>query len=411
MKKLIKRNIIFYFILSFLIISCTPSKKRDSNLSYSIRNTNKNNKLYTFDIDNSELETIYLSKLFKRVNTIILETNQNALIGAINSMQVYKDSIFILDKVGANGVFLFNNEGRFLQRIGNIGQGPGEYTTPSDFTLDIKNKYIYILDSRTQKILKYSFENGNYIKTIKLKSDKTMSLHIQFVDNKLYSDAYYYKKSESAFLLQQIDLSTGKESGKWLQTASYNKNCNDLIHSSQGVFFDRISDSPKFIKEYMDTIISIDKNKIMPYISLKSKKLIKETDLNKIEGHLGLRPMKLIKLDLIYGICNYVAYNDMVLFDYIHKNSVRSCLYDIKSKKGRIAKGLIDDMVYLNRDNSLCPLFSVASVDGVYSYVNPEQMNHFLKLVKENKLRSNLDKLDKLKQLKLDTNPIIFIYN
>jgi hypothetical protein len=55
--------------------------------------------LYTINLDSIEVESpIKASSIFKNIRAIILEENDNAVIGEINAIQVFEDYIFVLDK-------------------------------------------------------------------------------------------------------------------------------------------------------------------------------------------------------------------------------------------------------------------------------------------------------------------------
>jgi hypothetical protein len=354
-----------------------------------------------------------LSKLFRKVKTIILETKDDALIGMIKSMQVYKDSIFILDISRSKGVYLFNKEGRFLMKYGSKGQGPKEFIAATDFTLDVKNKKLYMLDSQTQSILIYNLTNGNYINRIHLKNQGFRSIHIQYANNRLYTDAHFYEKNASAFLLQEIDISTGARLKDMLPVKSYNKNffSKDVI-MGENVFYDRTQENPKFIQYFMDTVISIGSKKIMPLLFLKSNKLLKEEDIQDLDLRNGSITMRFSAKDIVYHITDFCSYKDNLFFSFKYKDRYECCLYNKKTNETQIVNGLYDDLIYKVSEggNQLIPRFLTSNEDGMYAYINPFEMNRFLELIKNDNVRSDLDKLDKLKQLTPESNPVIFVY-
>jgi len=415
-----KQKNMMYMVICIFIISCTqPNKqvaKNDQAVSTNlVISTVKSNKdLPIIDIDNVSNYTkwIYLSSVFKHVKTVILETRKDVLIGSVNSIQVYKDSIFILDRTSSKGLFLFNKEGHFLKRYGNIGRGPGEYTMPSDFTLNLKDRIVYILDAQTQNILMYNLNTGDFIKNIHIRDGRFKSFNIQYVDNKIFADAYYYSTKENPSLLQEINISTGERTTKWLPAKLYNKNYSKLSLSGENVFYDRTQKSPKFIQFFMDTIISITHKEVMPFLAIKSDKLLKEADLKEIlsKGDDNLT-LNLFKSGLVHHISEFVTYKNRVYFTYRHGFEFWRCLFNTKTKNIQIVSSMIDDLIYNDIHKSIRPRFCTSNEDGMYSYIDPVEMDQFLKLVQENKLNRNLDKFDKIKQLSLDSNPIIFIYN
>lgn len=53
----------------------------------------------------------------------------------------------------------FSRTGKFLNRIGSIGQGPGEYVNYLTFLVDEDKKEVYIF-STNNGVLVYDFEGG-----------------------------------------------------------------------------------------------------------------------------------------------------------------------------------------------------------------------------------------------------------
>jgi len=121
------KTVIFFFTVCIFATSCVMTNQKSEENDLDISSANKSDNTQSINIDSLKKEdNINLSSEFKKVKTIILETNKNSLIGSVNSIQVYGDKIFILDRDKSNGIFVFNKTGKFIQRIGNAGQGPGE---------------------------------------------------------------------------------------------------------------------------------------------------------------------------------------------------------------------------------------------------------------------------------------------
>ena len=107
---------------------------------------------------------------------------------------------------------MFAKDGSFIRKIGNIGNGSGDYIEPSDFTIDTDNKIVYVLDRYTYRINKYDINTGRFIHSIQLEKN-IRSNKIEFVGGKLFADAYFNNNSDKNYLLRLIDPS-GKEEKK-----------------------------------------------------------------------------------------------------------------------------------------------------------------------------------------------------
>ncbi len=109
--------------------------------------------------------TVRYSEVFKSVDFIKLETNPECLISSISSIKFDDDKIFIFDSRQYK-LLIFNIDGSFVTKIGQMGKGPGEMLGPTDFTLDRENNRVEILDAPSTKTLVYDYD-GNYLKTFK----------------------------------------------------------------------------------------------------------------------------------------------------------------------------------------------------------------------------------------------------
>ena len=97
--------------------------------------------------------------------TVKLDGTDEALVG---QGPVYVSDNYIL--VGrANNVpcKLFRRDGSFVGKVGNIGQGPGEYTMIYDMQIDEQAGHVYLLPWNAKSIFVYDMK-GQYLKDIPL---------------------------------------------------------------------------------------------------------------------------------------------------------------------------------------------------------------------------------------------------
>ena len=86
-----------------------------------------------------------------------------SVLSDITEMQVTDHNIWI-DHGREFYIYRFSRSGKFLNKIGSIGQGPGEYTNYSTFLVDEDKKEVYII-ANTNGVLAYDFE-GNFKRKI-----------------------------------------------------------------------------------------------------------------------------------------------------------------------------------------------------------------------------------------------------
>src|SRR5690554_431203 len=101
--------------------------------------------------------TIQVDSLFESIDIIPLETTEKSLISNAKKIIIYNDKkIYIQDFI--NSLYVFDINGKFIQKIRKQGQGPKEYIQLAGFDVD-NHGNIYILDYH--KILKFD-PDGNF---------------------------------------------------------------------------------------------------------------------------------------------------------------------------------------------------------------------------------------------------------
>ena len=161
---------IFILILVFCI-SCTHKKKTGS--------TQTDFDTEEIVIDLNKAKDINISQLMYRITPIRLSVPDEFPIGNINKLIVTDECIYILDSNKARALFVFskfggidsiaftNKSGDLITYINKIGQGPGEYSNPSDFFIENETNNIVICDGNRRKIIFYS-PIGEFLREIKL---------------------------------------------------------------------------------------------------------------------------------------------------------------------------------------------------------------------------------------------------
>ena len=95
---------------------------------------------------------------------IPLETVGDALIGEIDKLEMDDSHIVILDKQ-MRTVWLFGIDGKFIRRIGRLGNGPKEYVSLDDMCFDKENGTVWIWDRIKQVMLEYDLA-GDFLKEV-----------------------------------------------------------------------------------------------------------------------------------------------------------------------------------------------------------------------------------------------------
>ena len=110
------------YILLLLVITllgCSSNKKQEmtSKLKIPVINLSKNV---------SSVPSLLLSEVAEKLEIVPLEMTDESVLSDITEMQVTDHNIWI-DHGREFYIYRFSRTGKFLNRIGSIGQGPGEY--------------------------------------------------------------------------------------------------------------------------------------------------------------------------------------------------------------------------------------------------------------------------------------------
>ena len=143
-------KILYYLtIIVFLLLSCDRTKQ------------NVSTELYEIPVDIDQNYSLPLSEIAEEITAIELELTDESLINTdYNNRIIFSDHYIIVSE--ATKVLVFTKEGKFLRRIGSMGQGPGEYSgLLLCVAFDEKNKRLFITSS--SQIICYDID-GKFLK-------------------------------------------------------------------------------------------------------------------------------------------------------------------------------------------------------------------------------------------------------
>lgn len=155
------KSMIYLLFIALLFASCKQRPNRIDANDDSIKN---------IDIENSLSEivpSLPLSDAVSGIEIVTLEINPNSFIADIKDVAITKHDIFVADNKDQR-LLRFSREGKFLNRIGTIGQGPEEYIQMWQFLIDEAKEEVYIV-TILQGINVYEYDG-----TFKRKATKTI---------------------------------------------------------------------------------------------------------------------------------------------------------------------------------------------------------------------------------------------
>lgn len=154
----------FLFVSLSFVFSCM-NKTTNENIKNDITDANDVNIIeIPDDFYNSKID---LGNLVSSIKYVPLETKPTCFIGQINKVLSDTGSFFIHDKDN-NSIIRFNEKGKFLNRIGAIGDGPGEFKEAYDVSLKKGKREVSVLDLRGRKLINYDYD-GAHINSLPMK--------------------------------------------------------------------------------------------------------------------------------------------------------------------------------------------------------------------------------------------------
>ena len=155
-------NLINRIVLMIVAISCNTNKQ-DTSLSseYPI----------IIDINEALRNKIdyMLSDIIDSISYLPVESIIDDYVTSIdpNNLKIGNKYILTADYFSKD-LLLYNINGKFIRKLAQKGQGPGEYIFLDDLAIDEQNEMVYVLCRNKRKIFKYSLE-GSFLGEIILK--------------------------------------------------------------------------------------------------------------------------------------------------------------------------------------------------------------------------------------------------
>jgi len=388
---MIKKNVIILVCIFKIVVSC----KTVDNEQFMI---DKNTEIIKIDpMKYSDIKPRVITS--ENVEYIPLETTDVSIIGRIDRIQIFDGNYFITDKRNAKGIYIFDKEGHFLNKIHPFGNGPHEITFMDDIQFNKVTKQIEIYDSTKKKILVYAL-NGEFIKEFNTKV--YLSSFFPIAEN----ERYYYTEFRSYNGILDIDknyrLLRMDENANLLSVFfSYkDSKANQKIKQLQRNFFpiDK-SDKVFFLEAFSNNVYELEGNSAILKYKLDFTNanipddLLDSDEVNKMGSGKADFVMK-NNLALVKNIL--FEDNEELMFWYVKDNSYRTLHYDKKSKKSYEYNNC-----FVTKDNITLPIEDYVTKKFSFSTIEP------MVLLKEN-LNSYSTRIQKILANKKSTdNPIL----
>jgi len=240
------KNYYFAFLTScILLMGCQTNQERS-----------KKNDFYAIDFTQCvETEkSMLLSEIADSIEYLELKTPEDIIITNIINIKIVDNDLIICAK---GGVYKFHRNGQFVRKIGDIGQGPGEYVGATDIELDLKNKEIII--QAVFSTMYYDYD-GNF-----LRSKTNFANKISISDSILWTDKVAFIKDPYNAIATSLD--GNSDTIATIPNSIYGRESVNRNEASLGFSCFYHHNSLLFYKcnDSYDTILKLSGTKIEPY--------------------------------------------------------------------------------------------------------------------------------------------------
>lgn len=331
---------------------------------------------------------IMLNELASDIRYVPLETTDDCLMNNEFYIMQYTGEDII-----TSGIFHFDKNGKFLNKIGSKGQGPEEYLQDLFAFGDWKNKLLYVQNWTT--LTCYGFD-GTFVRSIPTPQLNMGAAGLFDENHILYSNDIYYADKANPIQLYMVDSQNGKTVSKWRGHLEENKKYGMILTSRDFMYN---YDNSLFYKPALENVI-------FKILSPKKRQLVYKFDCSGKDIDVSadeVDPKKRFQFLSVYWAKETAQY---LFVNYGMKNISRLGIYDKEKKtftnvtiKDNLAGGYDIHPAWTSDDNHLLMVYYVGGL------LQDKEKRYSTGLLPERK--KELDEL--LKNIKEDDNPVVIL--
>lgn len=331
---------------------------------------------------------IMLNELASDIRYVPLETTDGCLMNNEFYIMQYTGEDII-----TSGIFHFDKNGKFLNKIGSKGQGPEEYLQGLFAFGDWKNKLLYVQNWTT--LTCYGFD-GTFVRSVPTPQLNMGAAGLFDENHILYSNDIYYADKANPIQLYMVDSQNGKTVSKWRGHLEENKKYGMILTSRDFMYN---YDNSLFYKPALENVI-------FKILSPKKRQLVYKFDCSGKDIDVSadeVDPKKRFQFLSVYWAKETAQY---LFVNYGMKNISRLGIYDKEKKtftnvtiKDNLAGGYDIHPAWTSDDNHLLMVYYAGGL------LQDKEKRYSTGLLPERK--KELDEL--LKNIKEDDNPVVIL--
>lgn len=331
---------------------------------------------------------IMLNELASDIRYVPLETTDDCLMNNEFYIMQYTGEDII-----TSGIFHFDKNGKFLNKIGSKGQGPEEYLQGLFAFGDWKNKLLYVQNWTT--LTCYGFD-GTFVRSVPTPQLNMGAAGLFDENHIMYSNDIYYADKANPIQLYMVDSQNGKTVSKWRGHLEENKKYGMILTSRDFMYN---YDNSLFYKPALENVI-------FKILSPKKRQLVYKFDCSGKDIDVSadeVDPKKRFQFLSVYWAKETAQY---LFVNYGMKNISRLGIYDKEKKtftnvtiKDNLAGGYDIHPAWTSDDNHLLMVYYAGGL------LQDKEKRYSTGLLPERK--KELDEL--LKNIKEDDNPVVIL--
>ena len=261
-----------------------------------------------------------------------------------------------------SGIFHFDKNGKFLNKIGSKGQGPEEYLQDLFAFGDWKNKLLYVQNWTT--LTCYGFD-GTFVRSIPTPQLNMGAAGLFDENHILYSNDIYYADKANPIQLYMVDSQNGKTVSKWRGHLEENKKYGMILTSRDFMYN---YDNSLFYKPALENVI-------FKILSPKKRQLVYKFDCSGKDIDVSadeVDPKKRFQFLSVYWAKETAQY---LFVNYGMKNISRLGIYDKEKKtftnvtiKDNLAGGYDIHPAWTSDDNHLLMVYYAGGRSGHFMF-------------------------------------------
>ncbi len=397
------------FVYAFLAVVLLAE---GCSCGHSGRNLSADFSVDTIDLNHAtRVERILYSEMLEKPKVIVLETKPGSIIQKIRAVEIFEDRIYICDD-RSNRLFVFDMDGRFLRRIGDRGNGRGEYIELSDFSINRERHHIYLWDDAASKVNVYDTRNYQFVGVHKIREEGYRNLHFLYHEGRYYLSRFSKNDRMDNYAIMEFDTVSYEQTASLFNSYTYSNGWNYPLQMEGDVFYSKNTSSPKYIGMFSNYIMEISPSGAKPKYVIESDAFISrdevKTFLQKALKDDYLNHSYLYERDRIWNILQYAEIKNLISFQYHKGMDKEYVVYNRDNGEVRITPALLND--YVSSVN-IPPYFAYSDSVGVLSILPTAFTGYFKQyIIDAGMLNKDVDNYEKLMKVREESNPILFYH-